>query len=51
MYHSTEQNGFDNSELIKYIVASFHLLVKPQGSDSGPFGTGCVNMIFSNDPF
>ena len=28
MYHSTEQNGFDNSELIKYIVASFHLLVK-----------------------
>ena len=22
-----------------------------QGSDSGPFGTGCVNMIISNDPF
>ena len=22
-----------------------------QESDSGPFGTGCVNMIISNDPF
>ena len=32
------------------IFVKYHDL-NPQGSDSGPFGTGCVNMFFSNDPF
>ena len=36
---------------IMFVHSYCYLGYITQGSDSGPFRTGCVNMFFSNDPF
>ena len=44
-------NNFIHFLFISHMLWELEKKEKAQGSDSGPFGTVCVNRVFSNDPF